>query len=169
MNTLHFKHWNSSDLSALDRAKTFTDLAFIALGIIYRLPGKVEMVSGPISTGGVGSVEGNNKVFEGVIEILTLESGLNIFSQMPFEAKMVEFYCEWHAKNPSEKYCMPILEDFYERLFSSGKVHKLHFIHDWQSSYGATWEHNNCDRWRILKNYLPRDLSNHAFDRRSDA
>ena len=164
MNTVHFKHWNADDYDNLNKAKSFVDLATIALDIVFRIPEKVEMVSGPISTGGVGTIPGNRKVFEGVIEILVFESNLNIFSQMPFEDKMVKLYLEWHAKNPTEKYCKPILDEFYDRLFFSGRVSKLHFIHDWQSSFGATWEHDNCNTWKIERNYLPKELTTRALN-----
>jgi len=164
MNTVHFKHWNSYNVVALSKARSFIDLANIALDIVHRIPEKVEMVSGPISTGGVGTIPGNRMIFEEVIELLVLESGLNIFSQMPFEDKMVELYQEWHRKNPDEKYCMPILHEFYDRLFYSGRVQTLYFIYDWQSSFGARWEHENCRTWRIEPHYLPKELSDRAMN-----
>ncbi|MDE2188722.1 MAG: hypothetical protein KGJ35_03280, partial [Patescibacteria group bacterium] len=148
----------------LSKAKTFVDLATVAINIIFRIPEKVEMVSGPISTGGVGNIHGNRRVFEGVIEILILEQDLNIFSQMPFEDKMVELYLEWHKRNPAEKYCLPILYEFYDRLFFTGRISRLNFIHDWQSSFGAKWEHDNCDRWGIRRNFLSKELSERALN-----
>jgi hypothetical protein len=159
MDYIHYNYWTLLDRENLCRARTFIDLADLALSIISRLPVGVEMVSGPISTGGVGTICGNRKVFEGIIEILIKESGLNIFSQMPFEDKMVEFYKVWHAKHPTEKYCMPILYEFYDRVFSTGKVKGLHFIHGWESSYGAKWEHDYCVRWSIDCHYLTSELS----------
>src|ERR1035437_3198523 len=107
MNIVHDKHWNADYLDNLNRARSFIDLATIALDIVFRLPEKVEMVSGPISTGGVGTIPGNRKVFEGVIEILILESKLNIFSQMPFEDKMVQFKKKGNTKNPKKKVWKP--------------------------------------------------------------
>ena len=144
-------------------AGTFRDLSDLALNIMYRMPESIEMVSGPISTGGVGNIPGNRKVFERAIELLVGENMLNIFSQMPFEDKMVEFYLAWHATHPKEKYCTPILTDFYERIFSTGKVKIIHFIHGWESSYGASWEHENCDRWKIRRFYLSEMFSRRAL------
>ncbi len=154
MNKLHFNHWTAADKMILAETKTFRDLAELALSVITRMPTGIEMVSGPISTGGVGSIEGNRKVFERVIEVLINEEKKNIFSQMPFEDKMVEFYKVWHTENPTEKYCLPILEDFYEPIFSSGRIAALNFIHGWESSFGAKWEHDNCERWNMVKRYL---------------
>ena len=164
---IHFKYWNETDVGALSSAKTFKDLSIIALNILERFPVGVHMVSGPISTGGVGTLEGNRKVFERVVELLATEQSLNIFSQMPFEDKMVELYRKWHIDNPTEKYCMPILTDFYQPVFSSGKVSNLHFIYGWESSFGAKWEHNNCDEWSIKRNYLPQELSLRALNNRN--
>jgi hypothetical protein len=122
------------------------------------------MISGPISTDGVGTLEGNRKVYTRIIEIMALESNFDVFSQMPFEDKMVELYRAWHIANPSEKYCTPILTDFYEKVFSSGNVEGLHLIHSWESSHGARWEHDNCDRWNIARDYLPEELSMRALN-----
>jgi len=160
MNALiHYRYWTNTDRTDLENAGSFGQLAEIAIEIMSRWPCAVEMVSGPISTGGVGSIDGNRKVFEKVIEALCATERLAVFSQMPFEDKMVDLYKKWHTENPDEKYCMPILTDFYERVFSSGKVTRLNFINDWQSSFGARWEHDGCGRWKIVRRYLPRELS----------
>ena len=158
MNEIQWKLWNMEDKKALDDATDFKQLVNIALAIISRMTGDAHMVSGPISTGGVGTVEGNGKVFANIIEILIKDQGINIFSQMPFEEKMVKLYKEWFKNNPNEKYCRPILDDFYEPLFSSGKVKVLHFIHNWESSTSARWENENCERWGIEKKYLSKEL-----------
>jgi len=165
MNTqIHFKYWTEADRRALAKVTTFKDLATLAIDIIQRFPGNVCMVSGPISTGGVGTLEGNRKVFTRVIELLATEQSANIFSQMPFEDRIAELYKEWHADNPKEKYCMPILNDFYHEIFSTGKVSSLHFIYGWDSSFGARWEHDNCDKWGIERHYLPQELSLRALN-----
>ena len=157
-----------SDRTVRRRSMTFRDLSRLAISIIDRIPGDIEMVSGPISTGGVGSVEGNRRVFERVVEILVREKKIKIFSQMPFEDKMVEFYLVWHKEHPDEDYCMPILDDFYERVFSTGRIAALNFIYGWEFSFGARWEHDNCDRWNIEKRYLPKNLYLRSFYEKGD-
>lgn len=162
MNDIHYKYWSFEDRLSLSKAKTFVDLAILAISIIQRMPKGVQMVSGPITTGGFKDIDQNRRVFEKVIEILS-ERGVNIFSQMPFEEKIVELAKIWQAENPEEEYCMPILNDFYEAVFSSGLVSDLNFIFDWESSFGAKWENSNCKRWGINANYLPRELSLEAL------
>lgn len=156
---LHFRNWSDADKEALATVRSFKEMAVIALGIMMRNGGEFHMVSGPISTGGVGSIEGNRRVFMRVIEHLISEEGLPVWSQMPFQDKMVDLYKIWHAENPNESYCMPILLDFYEPVFSSGFVKVLHFIHGYESSFGARWEHQGCERWGIERRYLPAELS----------
>lgn len=163
MNAINFRGWRDIDKQMLEHARCFRDLAQLARSVLGRIPGDVGMVSGPISTGGVGTIDGNRRVFEAVIEILTTEGHLNIFSQMPFEDKMVELYRKWHKDHPCDKYCMPILHDFYEPIFSSGRVKILHFIDGWKSSFGARWEHDNCPRWGIRRRHLPPELSARAL------
>lgn len=152
--SVHYKEWTKEEKKRLAQATTFKELADIALGIMKRRGGNLEMVSGPISTGGVGTVDGNMKVFEQTIESLDKTGGVNVFSQMPFEPKMHELHNVWSKKNPGQEYCMPILEDFYEPVFSSGLVKTLNFIKGWESSKGARWEHEGCNRWNIRKVYL---------------
>lgn len=162
MKEVHFKQWSSYDRKELEKARSFKTLSVIALNVISRIPGDIEMVSGPISTGGVGTLEGNRRVFEKTIEIL-IDEQRNLFSQMPFEDKMVELYKIWHEEHPTGKYCLPILYDFYEVIFSRGRVTKLNFIFGWESSFGARWEHDNCDRWKIKREYLTEELSRKAL------
>ena len=161
---VHYKFWRDSEkeilLKQLSEARTFKELASVAVTVLNHLPPdlKVHMVSGPISTGGVGTIEGNRKIFEGVIEILVENCRIDVFSQMPFEDKMVELYKEWHAEHLKEKYCLPILHNFYEPIFSSGRIIALNFIPDWESSFGAQWEYENCDRWRIQRVMLSQKI-----------
>lgn len=56
------EHWTDSERELLETARlrgTFADLAAIALTILPRLPKPVGQVCGPISTGGLGSIEAN--------------------------------------------------------------------------------------------------------------
>lgn len=162
LSPTHFRYWGRLERALLERAENFSDLFHIAMMVISMIDEDFEMVSGPISTGRVGAIDDNRRVFEKVIETL-IRQNLNIFSQMPFEDKMVELYKAWHQANPAERYCLPILSDFYAPLFSSGKIRVLHFIHGWESSYGARWEHDNCPRWGIERKFLPKEFSEEAL------
>jgi hypothetical protein len=58
---------------------------------------------------------------------------------------------------------MPILETFYHTMFSSGRIRKVYFIHGWESSFGARWEHDLCEKLKIEKIYLSPELSQKAL------
>ncbi len=160
---VHYKYWTDPDMEKLAKATTFLELACIALAVIARMPRDLHMVSGPISTGGVGTVEGNCKVFKGMIELLALHCHLNMFSQMPFEKRMAELSIKWHAENPTETYCTPILDDFYTPVFRSGRICAVHFLDGWGSSFGAKWEHDNCELWNIQRIFLTKESSDLAL------
>ena len=163
----HFKYWTEEDKKALNKAESFKDLAEIGLTVMNRMPKDVHVVSGPISTGGVGNLLENIEVFRGITEILRQEMGLNILSWVPFELKIRPLLAEWQKCNDKNSYCTPILDDFYHACFHSGKITKVHFIHGWESSFGSRWEHDLCEKLGIEINYLSPEFSHKALKRKS--
>lgn len=157
--SIHHKHLTDEDRAAIARCASFEELGKLVASIMKRHGGPFHVVSGPISTGGVGTREGNLKVFQAVIEYLAEKEGLLVFSQIPFEDKLGELVEAWKKKNPQADYPWPILHVFYDEFFSSGTVDTLHFIDGFRSSIGAVWEHDGCDQWRVKRRYLPRLLS----------
>ncbi|MDO8590941.1 MAG: hypothetical protein Q7R65_03105, partial [bacterium] len=63
-------YWTLEDFENLKRAETMAELLNIALVILDRMPKPISLVSGPISTGGLGSTSENLKVFAEAIEAL---------------------------------------------------------------------------------------------------
>lgn len=156
---IHYKYWNKKDEEDLQKAQNFADLWSVAKNILNKLD-KIGLISGPISTGGTGNRHTNGEVFKKVIELMSQnKDSIKIFSQFPFEDKMATFYFKWRDENPDAEYCMPILDDFYKPLFESGKVCKVYFIHGFESSFGARWEHELCKKLNIEMEYLPRELT----------
>ena len=131
--------WSLKSFIALEDAKSFSHLVPIAVGILECFEEPVTIVSGPISTGGLGTREHNMAVFRAVIQRLQSQNR-SVFDQTPFENVLFRISREWFSQNPMETYCMPILEDFYEPIFSSGLISRIAFIRGWQSSFGARWE-----------------------------
>lgn len=147
------KYWTVADKENLSRAISVAELAPIAIGVIKRMPKPVGMVSGPITTGGFGSVEKNLEIFAGVIAELQRD-GLTVFSQLPFESFFVQVWREWRG----EGYCMEILEKFYQPVFESGEIGFVHFIPGWEASFGARFEHEQCRRLRIQTLPVPPQI-----------
>ncbi len=151
---IHF--WHEQDKKELKVAKSFAQLLPIAIRIIKRMSQPVAMVSGPISTGGLGSVEKNMKFFTLATAVL-YKSGVNVFDQTPFDWAMERIKKNtWHKK----EYCIPLLEDFYLPLFKNKIIQEVYFLPDWQSSFGAKWEHQQCEKFNIEIHDFPKEILN---------
>lgn len=136
--------------------KSATDyhlLRVVAEEIISLMKGPVGMVCGPISTGGVGSIEGNMERFH--LAVHSLHSlGQSIFDQTVFEQKIAELH------SPGEDgYDWNILHDFYHPIFKSGVIHRKFFIPGWESSTGARWEREQAKELSIQVIDLADDFS----------
>ena len=130
------EYWEAADYAALEEAQRIADMTAIGLRVAARMPQPVGDVCGPISNGGVGSIEGNLKVFRQTITRLT-EEGNTIFDQMPFEEHIHRVVHDEFGQGAKTE----LLEGFYRPLFESGSIKRLYFITGWESSDGARWEH----------------------------
>ncbi|MDE2010855.1 MAG: hypothetical protein KGI61_01550 [Patescibacteria group bacterium] len=162
---VHFRSWTESDMNAVNSAESFEQLGEIAVHLLWRFPPYLHMSSGPMTTGGVGSLEGNLLVHKAIIELLYDEIGLQMWSQLPFEDRMAVLSREWHRNHPQEMYCMPLLEGFYTRVFSTRRIVSLQMIYGWQTSRGATWEADQCRKLGIRVNELPVEFTERAMGR----
>lgn len=136
--------------------KTASDhyqLFCVARDVLELLPNPIGMVCGPISTGGLGSVEANIQRFnEAIDSLLTLK--ISIFNQIAFEPKLAELH------QPDETgYDWRILNDFYEPIFQTGKIKTKFFIPGWQSSTGARWEREQASVLKIQVVDLDHNLA----------
>lgn len=132
-------YWTPTHRERLDTAETFDDLVDIALDILKemeKLNRPIVQLCGPISTGGVGTIQGNLERFDQAIQI-AYDRGMQVFSQTPFEKAMQRIAPTYPM---TDGYCLPILDIFYKKVFSSGYVKIALFLPDWESSKGATWE-----------------------------
>lgn len=123
------------------RAMSFDELASIALTEVHKFPDGAELVCGPITTGGLGSVELNLTAFRASIKRL-LEEGRPIFDQMPYEDQIFSLTAKWKRNNPdrAREYHQPVLNGFYLPLITSGRIIGGNFMPGWETSQGARWE-----------------------------
>jgi hypothetical protein len=133
-------------------ADTFESLAEIGLAQLRILGPNSEIVCGPISTGGLGDAVKNFQVFNATISALT-RLGYKIFNQAPYESGLGKLRQKWEQAG-NTGYCTPILTEFYLKLFETGLITVGHFIPGWESSFGATWEHDEMQRLGVKINYL---------------
>lgn len=143
-------YWTDVEKTALPAARSFSDLAAIALTVLERMPQPISQVCGPISTGGLGSIEKNIAVFDTTIDNL-IQRGIMVFDQMPFEEHIFRIIENQRGTRQSSM----LLEEFYRPIFESRHVSRLYFIHGWESSEGASWEHVLGQQLGMEIVYLP--------------
>ncbi|QSH39299.1 hypothetical protein JXR01_03275 [Candidatus Kaiserbacteria bacterium] len=138
---MHYKTDSTWLIEECSKTDSFGELVVIAIAELEKFENGAEVVCGPISTGGKGSLEANFKVFSETITKLQ-KDGCPIFSQVPYEERIFFFRNRWLESDPTNKgkYYMPILEEFYHPLLQTGLIKKGWFIPGWDSSFGARWE-----------------------------
>ena len=133
-----------------EQADTYSELVGLAKAELNKFPEgcRIEMVCGPISTGGYGNVVDNLRVFNATVNG-QLRRGQPVFNQIPYEGQLSFFYQRWLKEDPARasQYCMAILNQFYLPLFATRMIKVARFIPRWQSSFGSRWE------WKMLFEY----------------
>ncbi|PCI30824.1 hypothetical protein COB52_00620 [Candidatus Kaiserbacteria bacterium] len=144
-------------LAALDGASTYDELAKVALGqmrmLIVAWGQKLDMVCGPISTGGLGTKELNILRFIETIDTLRSHD-YPIFSQIPYEEAIWRIQRQIRTSSGDNSYDYSLLEQFYRPVFSSGLVKRMHFIPGSTMSEGSSWEHGVAMELGIERSYL---------------
>ena len=144
---------DGSDHLRLERATRFEDLRDVMLDVLLRMPDGVYVVSGPMGTGGVGSLTENMVIFRQAINALALR-GVNVFTQLLFQEHMVRILSGRPFYEEGEK----PLEIFYRPLLCSQKVTTVCFLPLWSTSFGARWEHRLADRLGLERQYVVPDF-----------
>lgn len=150
----YLKFWTIHDLQTADDAKTYKELAKIALRVLKRqrksLPRNnrhIAIVSGSISNGNTLSpseIRANLRRFAKKINELK-GLGIPVFNQLPFEKHL------FRIKRLAGKKHRPLnlLMGFYWPIFSSGYVTLAFFLPNWKQSHGARWEKRRLSSLRI--------------------
>lgn len=125
-----------NDYRAMAEAQTFHDLLAVALRILKRVPRSLVQLSGPVTTGGKGSIEENLRVLAQATKILQ-EKGYRVFDISVFHEALLRLE---HQTRKGDAYCLEMLEIFFRGIFESGYISKVFFLPDWESSTGARWE-----------------------------
>lgn len=147
------QYWTEDEKQKLNLAQSFGELVPIALAVLGRMPQPIGQVAGPISTGGLGTVQENIAVFDATIELL-IQQGLTIFDQVPFEDHIFRLR---EGRDPKEAN-RALLNKFYLPIFNANLISHLYFIHGWESSEGANWEHEQAERLGMQITYLEKNL-----------
>lgn len=142
------RYWKPEHEHHVDTLQSLSEISDFALTILEQMDGEIIMVTGPISTGGPGTREKNLEKFKQTISDLYTD-GHSLFDQTVFDGKFSRF-----VEHITDGYPMPILEEFYLPVFKSGKIKKFYFIKGWESSFGASWEHDRAQELGIEIIYL---------------
>lgn len=136
-------YWRQEDVVEVSLARSFGELFPVALRVIGRIPKDRPrtIVTGAITTGGLGSIEANSAALKKAIKLLQ-EKGFRIFDQFPFQEAMTRMMREWHAKHGYDKYCGALIDDFYRPILEyPDLIHGMIQMPGWESSNGAFMEH----------------------------
>lgn len=136
-------YWDTYDVQAVSFARNFKDLFPVALRVISRIPKNRPrtIVTGPITTGGLGTIELNSAALQKAIALLQAK-GFRIFDQFPFQEAMTRMMREWHVQHGHGKYCAALIEDFYGPILEhEDLIHGMIQMPGWESSKGALMEH----------------------------
>ena len=128
------------------------EVALIILGRMREEARPIIQVCGPISTGGLGSVEANSARFWRSVEVASQHEML-VFNQMPFQEAMIRL----DKQRGQVGYCTDILDIFYTRIFQSGHIEEGLFLPDWEGSVGARWEREIMKRFGIRITEYPTE------------
>lgn len=145
-------YWKPEDFEKANRAKNLRELFDIAMAILNRMPQPVILVSGPITTGGRGSIPENLRVFAETIRSVR-SSGKTVYNQLPFEDKISEL-----ARKSSVPYFQAVLDEVYLPLLKSGKIAKIYFMPGWETSTGAKWEYSVAETLGIERVIMNQNI-----------
>ncbi len=112
--------------------------------------GNLHAVSGPVTTGGLGSLVRNLARIDWTVNRLTsLEENFHVFNPCFWEPRLGELQKKWMREHPGEAYCERLIRDFYWQVFESGLIVDARLLPDWGTSTGATMEKKYLEKLRI--------------------
>lgn len=150
-----YPHWKQKEIEKIRDTSTIEEILELSLGALRRIPSPVGMVCGPVSTGGLGSIEKNIQSLDEAITNFELHK-IHVFDQSVLESGIRRLRRAFSEKERlSEKQVnLRILTELYLPILESGLVQTLYFLPDWETSFGARWEHEHAKRLRLNIVYL---------------
>jgi hypothetical protein len=137
-------------------AESFEELAAIAVAELRKRNELVDMVCGPITTGGTGNPSYNFDIFNATIEGLT-RLGHTLFDQRPYEFGLNKLVRQWQEAG-NNGYCLPIFDTFYTAVLDQRFIARAWFIPRWQTSTGAKLEYKRFRELEIDMEFLTPEI-----------
>ena len=138
--------WTPELIDRAERAETLYQLANVGIDVLARhswMP-ILEVVCGPISTGGFDDIRKNLRAFELAVSALS-ETERNVFDLYPFQVHIKRILKGAHDPKRGI-YPMAVLEIFCRRLYEAGFIRCATFLPGSDRSTGCRWEWNYFDK-----------------------
>lgn len=133
-----YDHWTEEHYAQLPLIDSLPDLGRMGIKMAAHLKLQhryVAIVCGPMTTGGLGSLDAN-MARHALGQQRLRKLGIVVFNQAPFQEAIIRL-TDHHN---STEYDMRILEDFYRPIFLSRHITHAWFLPGWEGSKGAAWE-----------------------------
>jgi hypothetical protein len=139
-------HWTEEHIAACNVCPTLRELSLIAIDMLKTLSVRakgqhVNQICGPMTTGGLGSIELNMPVFRQAVNIAH-ERGLVVFDQLPFQDAMIRITDYFNL----DHYPDEIITEFYYPVFESRLITCAPFLPTWATSRGARMERERIEK-----------------------
>jgi len=126
-------------------ANSFGELVDQEVGV-FNMRGCAQLLCGPISTGGRGSIETNLEVFAAAHYRLNRETEVSrsrtgpLYNQLVLEPTLWHLRDKWLVEHPDIRHENPIMTRFYIPFFGQVRFARVHFISRWETSLGSRRE-----------------------------
>ena len=160
-------HWQEVHVQRAKNANGFNELGELVCEVAALMPKPLFMISGPMTTGGMGSYSKNILLFQHTIDEALL-SGVSVFNQTMLEEHLQRLVRVWLAENTHLDYCDHVLTDVYKALLDSGHINGLYLLPDWHTSRGAKWEREVGEKLNLNLHEYPQEWYDRAVKRTED-
>lgn len=136
LKNTHMRHlMRDNDHASIACAQSFHELLTIGIDLAKRLPPPAIQLSGPMTTGGLGTLESNVEFMRTATQSL-IDQGHAVFDILVFHDTIMRLL----EKRADQTYPFNLLEVFFRGMFASGHIHAVYFLPGWESSVGSRWE-----------------------------
>ena len=132
-------YFSEEDVLGIQDSRTLSDLRKVALRVLGRIPGKVGVVCGPITSGNHQTPEQNRLMIFRMISALRREDVL-IFNHLLFQRQAEKIL---RASGGDRDRLRRL---FYLPILESPRVATLYLATGWNRSAGSRWWHKQAKR-----------------------
>jgi hypothetical protein len=135
----------------------------LAAALINSIPDGVEMVFGPVKSGGVMHnghpyFRGNLCVIEKTIPLVQAGTERTVLDYILFKPFIDEHRLIWlekHKRSPGT-FHEPLINDFFALMFATKKIEVGHFVHGWGHDRLAKFAHRTLEKQKKTIVDLPK-------------